>query len=116
MILLLILLTYFIFRRHREWFVTKKNESTVLKMSKVYNSFLNDKPDYHIIDTLQVKDDHYIVKVYNSKTNVTEIYKLLDNRSVKIGVPFLLNEYDNDLNTLEESKDLNTFINFNLRY
>ena len=42
MILLLILLTYLIFRRHREWFVTKKNESTVLKMSKVYNSFLND--------------------------------------------------------------------------
>ena len=118
-ILIFIIWIIIILTSHRkvQTFITEKNDSPIRKMSKIYQRFINLHTNTHIIETLQVNSDHYIVKVYNSKSNITSIYKLdFNGNSNIIHTPFLLNDHDNDLNILEKSKELTSYDKFNLRY
>tara|TARA_Y100000816_G_C26099052_1_gene582147 strand:+ start:1525 stop:1890 length:366 start_codon:yes stop_codon:yes gene_type:complete len=120
-------------------FITDDNRETIKKMSCVYNSFEKDNPELQIIETLKnpgdvfeyseaknsgtgtsvynnvVNTGNYYVKAYNKSNNTTNLYKLKTNESEKLDL-FLLNEYDDDLNRLETSKELNTTLEYNTRY
>ena len=92
------------------------NEDTLRKMSCVYNGFVKRHPELEIIDTIKVDSDKYYVKTYHRKNNVSGLYEITGEDDKSIGVPFLLNEYDDNLNKLENSKELSSIKEYVSRY
>ena len=107
----------FLFANRKELFVTEKNKKKIQTMSCIYNTFTKKHPNLQIIETINVSDDHkYNIKAYDKEKNTVSIYELSTNSEKLIGVPFLLNEYDTDLNKLEKSKELVSIKEYIRRY
>ena len=106
-----IVLCFFIYFRLNlnENFITNQNKSRLYEMSMVYKNFLKKYPDEIIIQTLKNENGKYNIFTYNKFNNISSIYQLFNNNIIKIKSPFLLNELDNDLNVLENSKQLVSF-------
>ena len=79
------------------------NIDKLRKMSCVYNRFENTHPELNIIETLNESSEKYNIKAYNPKKNTTTLYEITKDSDKLIGVPFLLNEFDADLNVLENT-------------
>lgn len=118
--ILIIVVCIFLYRKwvlnQTESFITNDNIQSIKKLSKVYANFHKTYPTVTIIQTLKVENDVYTILTYEKSTNITRIFQLKGNVIKFIKTPFLLNEFDNTLNTLERSKELTTFVRFNKSY
>ena len=115
--ILAIIVLLLICRRNKpETFITEKNKEQIFKMNDVYKKFLVTNPTFHIIETLHATDDVFTVLVYDELRNISMIFRLTEHLKLKIGDPFLLNEYDSDLNVLDKSKMLTTLKEYKLNY
>ena len=96
-----------------EFFITEDNIDRISIMANIYNKFIDKYSHLTIIQTLKVENDKYTILVYDKFRNLLKIFELHNGKYKEIK-QFLLNEFDQDLNIPEKSKEIS--IKENIKY